>query len=224
MANLKRGFSEPSGVAVLPVARPMGSKRGWAIPYRAIEPLAMACDALIIFATASLSDFVYSLEFTAGQGHIQQFFGFAAVVAALFIPLASNRDLYALPRIAQPQITGSPSQRQLVWHLSLSYGCRFRNEDGRQLFARLDDDLCCFRPGRLLMLARVGWRIYLRDGVAVRRFSSRKIALIAEEALSYDPGLHDDSHPPWVATRASSSCCRSGATMPSAAKTLLLRL
>ena len=46
MANLKRGFSEPSGVAVLPVARPIGSKRGWTISYRAIEPLAMTCDAV----------------------------------------------------------------------------------------------------------------------------------------------------------------------------------
>ena len=73
----------------------------------------MTCDALIIFATALLSDFVYSLEFTAGQGHLQQFVGFAAVVAALFIPLASNRDLYDLARIAQSQITGSPNSASI---------------------------------------------------------------------------------------------------------------
>ena len=190
MANLKRGFSEPSGVAVLPVARPIGSKRGWTIPYRAIEPLAMTCDALIIFATALLSDFVYSLEFTAGQGHLQQFVGFAAVVAALFIPLASNRDLYTLRELL--------NLRSQVRRISVNWCGIFLFLTAVAFAMKMGDSFSrgstmTFAVSGLagLLLARVGWRIYLREGVAVRRFSSRRIALIAEEALSYDPGLHE---------------------------------
>ena len=190
MANLKRGFSEPSGVAVLPVARPIGSKRGWTIPYRAIEPLAMTCDALIIFATALLSDFVYSLEFTAGQGHLQQFVGFAAVVAALFIPLASNRDLYALRELL--------NLRSQVRRTSVNWCGIFLFLTAVAFAMKMGDSFSrgstmTFAVSGLagLLFARVGWRIYLREGVAVRRFSSRRIALIAEEALSYDPGLHE---------------------------------
>ena len=99
MLNPKRSFSEPSGVAVFPAARPVESKRSWVIPYRAIEPLAVAIDAAIIFITAALSDIAYSLAFTSSQGNIQQFMGFAAVVSVLFILIARSRDLYALPEL-----------------------------------------------------------------------------------------------------------------------------
>ena len=38
---------------------------------------------------------------------------------------------------------------------------------------------------------RIVWRVYLADGLAVRRFASRKIALIAEEALSTGSDLFE---------------------------------
>ena len=201
MANLKRGFSEPSGVAVLPVARPMGSKRGWAIPYRAIEPLAMTCDALIIFATALLSDFVYSLEFTAGQGHIQQFVGFAAVVAALFIPLASNRDLYALRELLN--LRSQVRQISVNWcgiflfltavAFAMKMGGGF-SRGSTMTFAV--SGLAC------LLLARVGWRIYLREGVAVRKFSSRELRSLRKKRYRMILACTRLLDPPWAATRA----------------------
>ena len=40
----------------------MESKRGWVIPYRAIEPLAVAIDAAIIFAAAFLSDLAFNQQ------------------------------------------------------------------------------------------------------------------------------------------------------------------
>src|SRR4029077_1037450 len=40
-----------------------------------------------------------------------------------------------------------------------------------------------------LIGSRVVWRIYLADGLAVRRFASRKIALIAEQTAASDSGL-----------------------------------
>ena len=145
---------------------------------------------MIIFVTAFLSDFVYSLEFTAGQGHIQQFMGFAAVVTALFILLASNRDLYALRELL--------NLRSQVRQISVNWCGIFLFLTAVAFAMKMGDDVSrgstiSFAISSLagLLLARVGWRIYLREGAAVRKFSTRKIALIAEETLSYDPGLHE---------------------------------
>jgi len=188
MLNPKRSFSEPSGVAVFPTARPVESKRGWVIPYRAIEPLAVAIDAAIIFATAALSDIAYSLQFTAGQGNIQQFMGFAAIVTALFILLGRSRDLYALPELLN--LKSQFRQISVNWCAIFLFltAVAFAMKMGGDV-SRGSTTSFAISGFVCLLIARVGWRIYLRDGATVRKFSTRKVALIAEETLSHDPGL-----------------------------------
>src|SRR5664279_1903536 len=70
--------------------------RKWAISHRAIAALAMLFDALIIITTSILSGIVYNIEAFGHLGNIGQLGGFAAVVAAFFIILAKNGDLYTL--------------------------------------------------------------------------------------------------------------------------------
>jgi putative colanic acid biosynthesis UDP-glucose lipid carrier transferase len=188
MLNPKRGFSEPSSVAVFAPARLVESKRGWVIPYRAIEPLALAIDAAIIFATAFLSDIAYSLQFTTSHGNIQQFAGFAAVVTALFILLARNRDLYTLPELLN--LKSQIRQVTVNWWLiflfltAVAFAMKMGGDVSRG--STLGFAISGFAG---LLIARVGWRLYLRDGAAFHKFSTRKVALIAEEALSHDPGV-----------------------------------
>src|SRR6185437_6488625 len=68
----------------------------WAISYRAVTPLAIIIDALIIFSTSMLSGIVYHLETIGLPGRMIQFGGFAAVVAALFITVGKSRNHYKL--------------------------------------------------------------------------------------------------------------------------------
>jgi len=188
MLNPKRGFSDPSSVAVFPTARPVESKRGWVIPYRAIEPLAVAIDAAIIFAAAFLSDLAYSLQFTSSHGNIQQFAGFAAVVTALFILLARNRDLYTLPELLN--LKSQIRQVTVNWWLiflfltAVAFAMKMGGDVSRG--STLAFAISGFAG---LFVARVGWRIYLRDGATFHKFSTRKVALIVEETLPHDPGV-----------------------------------
>lgn len=155
MTNLKRGFSEPNSVALPPLAAAPRSKRGWAISHRVVAPAAMAVDALIIFATCLLSGVVYHLELTGTKGNLQQFVGFAAIVAALFITFVNSRDLYTLPELLNLKSQIRQNHHQVVRRLPFSYSRRFRDEVGRKLFARLDNNFCCFRSRGVA--ARAGW-------------------------------------------------------------------
>ena len=99
MTYLKRDFREPSGIAVPPFVTSRRSDRSWTISYRAIEPVAMVADALIILLAGLVSGVIYHLEFVKTPSNLQQLAGFAAVVAALFIALVKSRDLYTLPEL-----------------------------------------------------------------------------------------------------------------------------
>src|ERR1039458_7839887 len=101
MNYTKRDFAAHKSVAIenvalgpLDVSPPQSSR--WAISHRAVAALAMLFDVLIIIATSVLSGIVYHIETIGYPGPIDEFAGFAAVVAVMFITLAKNRDLYTL--------------------------------------------------------------------------------------------------------------------------------
>ena len=190
MTNLRRGFSEPNSVALPPLAAAPRSKRGWAISHRVIAPAAMAVDALIIFATCLLSGVVYHLEFTGTKGNLQQFVGFAAIVAALFITFVNSRDLYTLPELLN--LKSQIRRITIKWCVVFLFltAVAFATKLGDS-FSRGSTITFAVSGLAVLLLARVGWRIFLGDGLAVRKFSSRRIALIAEDTLSHDSGVHD---------------------------------
>ena len=98
MNYLKRDF-DPGSLALSPLEVPLWNRRKWTIPYRAIQPVAMAVDALVIFAASIVSGVTYHLEFVYGPGNLEQYIGSAAVVAALFIALAKSRNLYDLGQL-----------------------------------------------------------------------------------------------------------------------------
>ena len=189
MNYLNRDFSEPSKRAVLrPRSTP--SSRKWSIPYRAIQPLAMAADAAIIFTTSITSGIIYHLEFKL-HGNLQQFAGFAAVVAALFIAFVKSRDLYALPQLLnlKSQIRSVTVKWSLVFLFLTAVA--FAMKVGES-FSR--GTTITFAISGLLALIgmRIVWRTYLADDLAVRSFSSRKIALLAEQTIPQDVDLFEN--------------------------------
>ena len=63
MNYIKRDFSDRESVALGALQASSLPKRNWAISYRAVAPVAMTVDALIIFATSILSGVAYHIEF-----------------------------------------------------------------------------------------------------------------------------------------------------------------
>lgn len=179
MNYLKRDFSEPKSVA-LANARLRPRARHWTIPYWAIAPIAMAIDASIIFATSILSDVGYHLAFLHNFGNVEQFAGFAAVVAAMFIAVAKSRNIYSLPELLnlKSQI-GKVTVKWIIVFLFLTAAAFTMKVS--ESFSRGSTITFAFSGLFVLIGVRILWKVYLADGLAVRRFSSRRIALIAEQ-------------------------------------------
>ena len=172
-------LARPVSVALSPLAAAPRSKRNWAIPYRAIAPVAMAVDGLIIFATSILSGVAYHLEFRGHRATCNNSSGLQPLLQlcsslwqAVAISTTCRHCSISNRKFATSRLNGAS-----FFFFSRPSLC---DEDRRQLFARL---AIVFAASGLvaLLLARVVWRIFLSDEVAVRKFSGRRIALIADE-------------------------------------------
>src|SRR5689334_10518468 len=182
MNFVKRDLVEPRSVVLAAPKVSRSSTRSWRIPYRAIEPLAMAVDATAIFVISIVSGVLYHLEFVKVQGNLSQFAGFAAVVAFLFVTLTKSRGLYALPELLnlKSQISRI-SQNWAIVFLFLTAAV-FAMKVG-DAFSRGATITFAFAGILVLLAVRLLWRIGLADGLAVRKFSGRRIALIAEKSI-----------------------------------------
>jgi Undecaprenyl-phosphate glucose phosphotransferase len=189
MNYFKRDFGESKSLVLGAVeASSRQPPRGWTIPYRAIAPLAIAIDTLIIFTTCILSGVAYHLQMVNTYGNLEQFAGFAAVATALFVMLAKSRNLYDLSELLN--LKAQIRKVTLKWTIifafltTVAFGMKVGDSFSRGA-------TITFAVSGLLALIgmRVVWRTLLADGLAVRRFSSRRIALIAEQSAAVDSGI-----------------------------------
>jgi Undecaprenyl-phosphate glucose phosphotransferase len=159
------------------------------IPYRAVAPLAMIIDAVLIVSASVISGIAYHIVALGTTGDIAQFCGFAAIVAALFITLNNSRRLYDLSELL--------NLKSQIRQIGLSWIGVFLFLTAAAFVMKIGSE---YSRGAVLLFAIFGllilisvrsvWRIFLADGLAVRRFSGRKIALIAEQSPTGDVGLH----------------------------------
>ena len=167
---------------------PPPQSRKWPISYRAIAALAMLFDALIIITTSILSGVLYNLVTFGRTGNIEQLGGFAAVVAVFFIILAKNGELYTLRELLnlKSQLFRITTKWLGVFLFITAIGFTAKAGD---LFSR--GATLAFATSGLAALigARLFWRMYLANSLAVHRFSGRKVVLIAEQARADDEGL-----------------------------------
>ena len=185
MNYAERDISVPKSVAL--EASPRRHRR-WAISHQTITALAMLFDALIIFSMSILSGIAYHLETTGHAGDIEQFGGFAVVIAALFIALAKSRGLYTLSELLnlKSQIIRITTKWLAVFLFITAVG--FTMKLGEH-FSRGSTLAFAISGLVALIVARVGWRVFLADGLTVHRFSGRKVVLIAEQAAAVDANL-----------------------------------
>jgi Undecaprenyl-phosphate glucose phosphotransferase len=160
----------------------------WAISYRAVMPLAIAFDALIILSMGMLSSVVYHLETMGMPGDLAQIGGFASIVAVLFIALAKNRDLYELTELLN--LKSQISEVAISWAFILLFltGVAFTMKVGGS-FSRGATLLFAVSGLAALVGERVLWRIFLADGLAVRKFSGREVMLIEDQTSAVESGL-----------------------------------
>ena len=179
MTYVKRNFGVLHRSAV--GQRIVQKRRIWSIPYKAIAPIAMLCDAAVILLTGVMGGVGYHLLTMDMKGDVAQYLGCAAVVAALFIGLAKASDLY------------EPSEllnfKAQVRRLCLSWIFVFLFLTAVAFAVKLGSSLSrgaiiAFAVSGLaaLITQRVFWRTFLAAGLAVRRFAGRKIVLITDAA------------------------------------------
>jgi len=162
--------------------------RAWAISHRAVAPLAIAFDALTIFATSMLSCVAYNFETIGSSGNLAQFGCFASVVAVLFIALGKNRDLYELTELLNLKSQIREITISWVFILLFLTGVAFTMKVGGDFSRGATLGFAIFGLAALVS-ERILWRIFLADGLAVRKFSGREVMLIEEESSGAESGL-----------------------------------
>lgn len=171
------------------VPEPLRSKkRKGIIPYSAITPISMAVDALIILLASIGGGIAYHLSTLDELGNLQHFAGLAAIVAALFIALGKNNDLYKASELSSlksqiPRVT-------INWigvFLFLA-GVAFAMKMGAS-FSRGATIVFAIAGFAGLIGTRVIWRILLAEGSVVRQFSGRRVVLVTDQSSSVESSL-----------------------------------
>ena len=175
-------------VAIDALKKSLHQSPKWTVSHRAIAPLAMVFNALIIFAMSMLSSIAYNLATSEQWGPLALPGGFAAVMAALFIALAKGYNLYAISellnfksqifRVATLWISVFLFLTMVVFVMKLG-----------QSFSRGATLSFAVFGVAMLIGARGAWRVFLSDGLAVRKFSGRKVALITDQSSELDLSL-----------------------------------
>ena len=160
----------------------------WAISYRAVAPIAIISDALIILAMSMASGIGYHLATNGTTGDLAQFGGSAAAVAALFIAFGKSRDLYTLAELLsfKKQVRQIAAQWILIFLFLTAVAFTIKIGDAFSRGATISFAVAGLAG---LILVRIVLRIVLADGLAVRRFSGRKVVLIVEESSESETDL-----------------------------------
>ena len=184
----KRDFSSPRSAVLVPSQvlprRPMS----WTISYRLVAPIAMCCDILIIVSVGMLSCAAYHLMTIGSVGDVQRYGGLAAVVAALFVTLARSRGLYAASELLNFRSQVRKIAVKWLGILLFLATVAFAMKIGEQFSRAVTSSFGALGLAALIA-TRAAWRMILADGMAVRKFAGRKIALIAEQSSAVESGL-----------------------------------
>jgi putative colanic acid biosynthesis UDP-glucose lipid carrier transferase len=176
---LKRDFRTPKTLALAPLASPPRPFH-YTISYRAVAPVAMICDVLLISLVSVLSGVGYHFGTVGSTGDVTQFLGFAAIVAVLFITIGKSRDIYKLSELlnlrSQIRKVATTWAAVFLFLTAIAFVMKVGGSFSRGV-------VLLFAGSGLMALvaARVAWRLFLADGLAVRRFSNRKIALLTQQ-------------------------------------------
>ena len=183
MNYVKRDLEGKRTLALGPLGAPRTTVPKFTISYKLVAPLAMVSDALIILAMSDFSAYLYHRYVLDQSVRLVEYSALAAIVAALFIAIGKSQDLYETSELLN--FKAQTRQVALNWIIVLlfvaSVGFAMKvsavfSRGAVSMFIGLG--LCA------LVGSRISWRILLADGMAVRRFSGRKVAFITNERTS----------------------------------------
>jgi putative colanic acid biosynthesis UDP-glucose lipid carrier transferase len=188
MSYIKRDFSAPERLTVGPLKVARRQSRSWAISYAAVTPLAMLIDALIIFSASVLSGLAYQLYAGGSPDDLAQYGALGAMAAVLFIAVGKSRNRYNASELLT--LTSQVRQTAIEWIAIFLFlaAIGFAMKMGAS-FSRGATIIFLLSGLAALIVQRILWRVILADGLAVRKFSGRKIALIADQEAATDSGL-----------------------------------
>lgn len=144
-------------------------------------------DALIIISTSVLASAAYQLAISAPIDFMQ-FAGLGTIAATLFIALGKNDNLYDPAQLLNLKLQARHITVKWIGVFLFLTAIGFAMKSGSS-FSRGATLSFEFSALAMLIGARIGWRIVLADGLAVRKFSGRKIALLADEESASDSGI-----------------------------------
>lgn len=153
----------------------------------------MTCDALLIISTGAVSSLAYHYTYyydtiAGSYTEIMQSAGLAALVAALFIPIGKSYGLYDPAQLLNLKSQITRISIKWIGVLLFLAAAAFTMKAGGSL-SRGSTILFAVLGLLALVGGRVLWRVFLADGLAVRKFSGRKVALIVEEGLASKSGI-----------------------------------
>ena len=183
MNYVKRDLEGKRTLALDPLRAPRTTSPRFTISYKLVAPLAIVCDALIILAMGDLSAYFYQHYIVHQSVRLVEYGALASIVAALFIAIGKSEDLYETPELLN--FKAQARKVALNWIVVFLFvaSVGFAMKVGA-LFSR-GSVLTFFGLGLCgLVGSRIAWRVVLADGMAVRRFSGRKVALIIGERTS----------------------------------------
>ncbi len=184
MSVVKRDFSpspeplsEPRKRQLVPDLRAATST--WAVPYRAVEAIAMMLDAVTIVLAAILSGWYYHRFILETVADPTQSIVAGAVFASVFVPFCRNSGLYNPSELLN--LKSQVSSVAITWFsvILVLAGGAFALKAGDSLSrgASLSFVLIGFFA---IVLQRIGWRIFLNFGLSRGLVSDRSVALIVE--------------------------------------------
>ena len=165
----------------------------WSISYRIVAPITMISDAILILLMGVLSSVVYQYLYyhdsiLKNSGDVLQSAGVAAVFAALFISFGKTRGLYNPPELLNLKAQIQKISVQWIAILLFLAAAAFTMKAGGN-FSRGSTILFVAFGLVALVGERVILRVALADGLAVRRFSGRKVVLIVEPGTASKAGI-----------------------------------
>jgi Undecaprenyl-phosphate glucose phosphotransferase len=190
MNYLKRDFGASESLAVEPLRISGRRSRSWAISYAAVTPVAMLFDGMIIFSASVLSDLAYQLYTVGRPDNLLQYAGLGAMVAVLFIALGKGRNRYSASALLnlKSQLRQTAIEWVGIFLFLTAVGFAMKVGASFSRGATLTFEVTGLAA---LIGQRIIWRIILADSLAVRRFSGRKIALIADQEAAINSGVMD---------------------------------
>lgn len=174
--------------AKLTVGLPAAEEGKWPIKYESVEAIAICTDVATIALAAVCASILYQVN-EGLQPQVGQALGSAALVSTLFTLLLKSQGQY--------RPTALMMLRRQTGRVIASWAGVFLLLSGIVFALKIGSE---FSRGTSLMFAGLGLvallanRAIVRDlltkGIAERRFSGRKVALIADPEQVYEPALN----------------------------------